>query len=207
MTACPQTQAAILLAGGQSRRMGQDKALLPFEGTPLAARVHVSLSEVFPEVLVVGRTTGFPVPEARCISDRQPGGGPLEGLASGMEALLAQEGMAGATVLLAACDMPRVSVPLLRFMAAQQGDWDALVPESARGPEPLLALYSLRLLPRLRAYLAGGQRSAMRFLETMQIQPLPPDVVSRYDPSGASFLNLNRPEDVAAALAGPSADT
>lgn len=206
MTERRPTQAAILLAGGQSRRMGRDKALLPFEGTPLAVRVHAALGEVFPHVLVVGRTSNFPVPQAHCIGDRHPGGGPLEGLATGMEALLDLEGMATATVLLAACDMPRVSVPLLRFLAAQQGDWDALVPESPRGPEPLLALYALRLLPRLRAYLAGGQRSATRFLETLRIQPLPPEVVRRYDPSGASFLNLNRPEDVAAALAGPSAD-
>jgi molybdopterin-guanine dinucleotide biosynthesis protein A len=201
MTARLPTQAAILLAGGQSRRMGRDKAHLPFEGVPLAARVHATLGEVFPRVLVVGRDRAFPVPEAWCIGDRHPGGGPLEGLATGMEALLslAQD----ATVLLAACDMPRVSLPLLRFMAGQQGDWDALVPQSTRGSEPLLAVYSLRVLPRLRAFLALGEHQATRFLQTLRVQPIAAEVVRRYDPSGASFLNLNRPEDVAAALREP----
>lgn len=194
MSQTPWNPAAILLAGGASHRMGRDKALLPYGDVPLAAHVHARLSEVFETVLVVGRSGEFPVPGARCIGDRHPGGGPLEGLATGMEALEASD------VLLAACDMPGLRVPLLRFLGEQKGDTEAVVPCSPRGPEPLLAVYSRRILPRLRAYLADGERSATRFLSTLQLKTIPFEVIRRYDPDGASFRNLNRPEDYQAAL-------
>ncbi len=191
------TPAAILLAGGQSRRMGRDKVHLPYQGVPMAARVYGLLAEVFPTVLVVGRIEGFPVPGARCIADRRPGLGPLEGLVSGLEALDAPR------ALLVACDMPDLQLPLLRAMAAHAEDADALVPHSARGPEPLLAVYSRRVLPGLRAFLEAGERSARRFLETIPTTPLPLEVVRHHDPEGLSFRNLNRPDDLEAALRAP----
>ena len=186
--------AAILLAGGKSRRMGRDKLHLPYGEGSLAARVHGRLSEVFETVLVVGRTDDFPVPGARCIADRHPGDGPLEGLATGLEALEAPR------ALLAACDMPDLSPDLLRALAEHPADADALVPFSSRGPEPLLAVYARRVLPRLRAFLAEGERSARRFLSTLETVSLSYDEVRRYDPEGASFRNLNRPDEYEAAL-------
>ncbi|MNK43989.1 Molybdenum cofactor guanylyltransferase [compost metagenome] len=187
-------EAAILLAGGRSQRMGRDKSRLPFGDGPLASRVFEALSTVFPSVVVVTQQPDFPVAGARCVKDRHPGHGPLEGLASGLEALGSER------ALLAACDMPFLSTSLLRHLADQRDDADAIVPCSRRGPEPLLAVYSRRILPSLRTYLEEGNRSAMAFLEILHAREIPFDEVRRFDPEGRSFRNLNRPEDYAAAL-------
>ncbi len=186
-------ESAILLAGGQSRRMGRDKVRLPFGDRLLVTRVYETLAEVFPRVLVVTRQPDFPVREARCIGDRHPGNGPLEGLASGLEAL-------GSRVLLTACDMPFLNPTLLRLLSEQADDAEAIVPCSPRGPEPLLAVYSPRVLPALRAFLAAGNRSAMQFLGQIPTRMIPFDQIRRVDPEGASFRNLNRPEDYLSAL-------
>ncbi len=188
-----QTRAALLLTGGKSRRMGQDKARLPFGGVPMAVRVHAMLSEIFPNVLVVGHAD-FPLPEAPRIPDRHPGRGPLEALASGLEAVEEPQ------VLLTACDMPFLNPNLLRFLAEQTLDADAVVPCSARGREPLLAVYSRRILPMLRAPGAADDLSMQRFLAAIRVREIPVGVVRRYDPELASFRNLNRPEDYHEAL-------
>jgi len=190
----PMIETAILLAGGQSRRMGRDKSLLPFGDAPLAVRVYETLGMVFPSVLVVSRQPEFPVAGATCLTDRHPGNGPLEGLASALEVLEAPR------VLLAACDMPFLSLDLLRHLRRQADDADAIVPCSPRGPEPLLGIYAKRALPALRSFLAEGNRSAVRFLGRVPTRLIAFDEVRRFDPEGASFRNLNHPEDYQAAL-------
>jgi molybdopterin-guanine dinucleotide biosynthesis protein A len=187
-------ETAVLLAGGQSRRMGRDKSLLPFGDVPLAVKVYETLGMVFPSVVVVSRQSEFPVAGATCLADRHPGNGPLEGLASALEAGEAPR------VLLAACDMPFLHPDLLRHLAQQADDADAIVPCSPRGPEPLLGIYARRALPTLRSFLAEGNRSAMRFLERIPTRLLAFEEVRRFDPDGASFRNLNHLEDYQEAL-------
>lgn len=194
--------SAVLLAGGRSRRMGRDKACLPFGEGVLGGRVHTALRQVFEEVVVVtDRPEAFPVAGARCVPDGHPGRGPLEGLASGLAAVRADR------VLLAACDMPFLPEALLRFLAAQPDVADVIVPCGPSGREPLLALYHRRLLPALHVALERGERRMMGFLASSGARLIPWTVVRAYDPEGRAFRNLNRPEDYRAALAllsGPS---
>ncbi|HEY9854197.1 MAG TPA: molybdenum cofactor guanylyltransferase, partial [Stenomitos sp.] len=91
--------AGILLAGGQSRRMGRDKALLPFGAEALAERLYHVLASTCSEVVVIrDPAKGFPVPEARVIGDRHPDRGPLEGIATGLEQIRADR------AIVVACD-------------------------------------------------------------------------------------------------------
>lgn len=189
-------EAAILLAGGASRRMGQDKTLLSVGGRPLAAVLHERLAAVFPEVVVVVRDpAAFPVPGARLLTDRHPGRGPLEGLASGLHALASDR------ALVVACDMPFLDVPVLRLLACQPDDAEAIVPVSPIGREPLCAIYARRILPRLDAALEGGERRMTAFLDALQVRELPVAAFAPLDPAGRTFWNLNRPEDYARAIA------
>ena len=85
MTTGQVTHSAILLAGGKSRRMGQEKIRLPFGRRSLAARVYEVVAAVFDSVVVVtNQPEAFPFAGARLIGDRFAGRGPLEGLASGL---------------------------------------------------------------------------------------------------------------------------
>lgn len=176
--------------------MGKDKSLLPFGTEHLAERIYRKLAAVFPEVVVVtNRPEDFPVAGARMVGDRHPNRGPLEGLASALEALQ------GEGALLAACDMPFLSPELLAYLSAQELDADAVVPLSSRGPEPFLALYSRRLLPIARELLDRQERRMAGLLSAVAVREIPCEVLERHDPGARSFWNINRPEDYQAALA------
>ncbi|MBO9540331.1 molybdenum cofactor guanylyltransferase [bacterium] len=187
-------EAAVLLAGGKSQRMGQDKARLPFGSEPLAARVYRTLAEVFPQVVVVTNQPDFPVPGAFCISDRFPGNGPLEGLASAFEAIDADR------VLLVACDMPFLQPELLRALANEPDDADVIAPRTPRFREPLLAIYSRRLLPVLRERLGAGDCRVCGLIDDVNHREIGPEALRQHDPELRSFWNLNRPEDYEQAL-------
>jgi molybdenum cofactor guanylyltransferase len=109
---------AVLLTGGQSRRMGRDKATLVLNGEPLAARAARVLSEVCDPVVEVGHG----VTTLRAVRENPAGSGPLAALLAGVDALETT-----GPVMLLACDMPFVEAPLLRVLADWPGS-DSVIP-------------------------------------------------------------------------------
>lgn len=177
--------------------MGRDKASLPFGDAPLGERLLARLSEVFDDVVVVTNGPGarWEALGARTVADECPGLGPLEGLRSGLAAT--RHGRA----LVLACDMPFVTAELLRFLASQVADAEAVVLGGPGGPEPLVGVYSRRLLSRIEAALAGNQRSMRAFLASVALREIPEADWRPFDPKGRALWNLNRPEDYDRALA------
>ena len=201
MTAC------IILAGGRSRRLGADKRRLRLWGPagPTLLEHTVALArQVVPEVLVVlNDPAAWPDLPARLVPDAFPGAGPLGGLASGLRA------MAAGDALLLACDLPLLQPALLAALRDAPLEADALVPlrpegragpRNARAAEPLLARYCRACLPAAESCLACGERRMIALLEGLRVAWLPPEAWRRHDPDGVSFLNINRPEDLAAVL-------
>ncbi len=186
-----------ILAGGLSTRLGRDKATLPLGGKPLALWVADALSPVVSDLWLVTNQ-----PLAHCslglpmITDLVPWQGPLGGLATAL--FFARTPY----VLAAAVDNPFLAPPLLAAMLRRltRDEPAAVVSQSSRGPEPFPGLYSVRLLPRLTRFLETDRRPR-RFLEMCRAQALPLEEVSRLDPEGLTFLNLNTPEDLAQAAA------
>jgi molybdenum cofactor guanylyltransferase len=174
---------AIVLAGGQSRRMGQDKALLPLEGRPLLEHVVDRLRPLFPEILVsAGQTDREPLPGVRVIPDEAPGHGPLMGIASALAA------SSHALNFVVACDMPEIDERLVRRLLAAARGHDGAVPLDREGRfEPLFAVYDRRVLPTVRARLAEGRRRIVSLYEDHDIVELPL--------AGAGLVNLNTLED------------
>lgn len=194
MTPC----AGILLAGGESRRMGRDKALLPFGDAPVGARLYHLLATTCSEVVVVRPPElGFPVPGARLVGDRHPGRGPLEAIATGLEHVGAPR------ALVLACDMPFVGAEVVRFLQRQDPAAGLVVPRTERGLEPLLAVYARALLPRIRQLLASGERRLQALCADVPCVEVPSASLEGLDPAGRTFWNLNRPEEYAAALEAP----
>ncbi len=192
-----QNWAISIQAGGQSRRMGQDKGLAHFNGRPLVARVVEQLSGLGAALLI---TTNQPEEYAflgqPLFTDLLPGKGPLGGLYT---ALCATQKPVIAVV---GCDMPFI-VPAL--LAAERdlllgGGYDVVVPRSPDGLEPLLALYRREAcLPAVRAALGAGERKMTAWYSTVQAQEMDVEVVALYDPQFRSFINLNTPEEFRAA--------
>ena len=101
-----------------------------------------------------------------------------------------------------ACDQPLISAPLLRHLASvADPDRIAVIPRWEGRPQPLLGVYRKAAASRLTECLAAGERSLIRALEALDVQIVDEEPCRRFDPVGDSFLNLNRPEQLAALTA------
>jgi molybdopterin-guanine dinucleotide biosynthesis protein A len=180
---------AILLAGGVSRRMGRDKALLPWAGRPLIAHIADRLRRCCDELLISANDPArYGFLGAPVVADRQPGEGPLMGLASCLAAARHDRN------LLLGCDMPHPPLPLLRRMLAGADGVDAVVPRTRDGrPEPLCAVYRRSCLPAATRLLAAGRRRMTDLLDAVRV---------RWVDTDTPPANLNTPADYQAALEG-----
>jgi len=183
----------IVLAGGRSRRLGVDKALLEFGGVPLLRTVVERVSSVCGQIIVAvdrpGRYRRLGLP-ASLVADVSPGLGPLAGLQAGLRAC------ATAHALVVACDLPFLDAELLRYMAGLPRDYQALVPRSGGRDHPLHAVYARSCLPEVDALLAAGGGSMRQLLGHLEVHRLDERELQRFDPDGLSLLNLNDAADL-----------
>jgi molybdopterin-guanine dinucleotide biosynthesis protein A len=188
------TLSAVVLAGGQSRRMGQDKALLRVDGQPLLTRTCQVAAQVCHTVSVVtpwtDRYRSILSADVTLIQEPQPQGncsaGPLVGF------LRAWPLQSAEWVLLLACDLPGLNHQILRRWSEDLGTlpdsvW-AYVPRSAQGWEPLCGFYRRQCIESLRLFIDGENRSFQRWLATIPVQPIVTDAED-------VLFNCNTPED------------
>lgn len=187
---------AAVIAGGAGRRMGADKRTTLVDGIPLLSRAVSAVSMVATEVLVV-TTRGHPLPielpGVRVVYDRVADGGPL----AGIEAALL--GASHDLVLVVAGDMPWLQGPLLSVLvdrALALATADAVAIESARGLEPLLAVYRRTALPVLTGLVDRDERRVGRLLELVRAAAISEQEWRQVDPGGLSLVNLNGPGDL-----------
>lgn len=191
------TITGAILAGGFSRRLGQDKALLRLGGRPLAHWVAAALAPVVSDCWLVTNHPqahlglGLPL-----ITDLYPFQGPVGGLVTALFFSRTP------WVLVAAVDNPFLAPPLVAELAAlgTKATPAAIVCRSPGGLEPFPGLYSVRLLPRLTRFLKADRRPT-RFLEVCRPRILGEEEVARLDPAGQTFLNLNTAQELAQARA------
>src|SRR5690242_9512250 len=111
-----------ILAGGQSRRMGSDKAALRIQGEPLLQRTARLLATITTDVAIIGPPERAALaPGVPILPDRWPQQGPLGGIATALQAL------AGEAVLVVGCDMPFLNAALLRYFITLAPEYDAVV--------------------------------------------------------------------------------
>lgn len=184
---------AIVLAGGRSERMGQDKALLRANGRTLLETVVNTLRPLVREIVIVAdRADKYALPDCRTIGDLYPNTGPLGGILTGLNALGAGHHLA------VACDMPALQPAVLRLLLDSAGpEWDVVVPEVEGRMEPLCAVYSDTAIPALQAYLENGGRALHRALQAeVRTLRIPEEALRHVDPSLLTFTNLNTPDDL-----------
>ncbi|HSR31761.1 MAG TPA: molybdenum cofactor guanylyltransferase [Anaerolineae bacterium] len=184
--------SGVILAGGQSERLGRDKSLLEVAGEPLLARAVRLLAVLSDDLIVVTndptRYTRLDL-VARLVSDERPGFGSLMGMYSGLKAANHQR------ALVVACDMPFINLPLLRYMLSLAEGHDVVVPRVDGLLEPLHAIYDKSCLPYIREVLDGGQRKIIAFFDRVCVRYVEEQEIGEFDPLRLSFLNVNTPED------------
>ena len=177
--------AGYVLVGGNSSRMGRDKAFLAYEDTVLADFIARQMEAASGKVTLVGPVArylelGWPV-----IPDLRPDNGPLGGIEAALSNTTAEWN------LVAACDMPGVSPEFFQeiLSLADQSAADCLVPLSREGqPEPLCAAWRASCLKAVSGALDAGRRKTQDVFSEVRTEYWKP-LKTHY------FENVNSPED------------
>ena len=186
----------VILAGGQSRRMGQNKALMPLGDEPLIAHVIRQMESVTDELLLITNEpelyTALKLP---IYSDILPNMGALGGIHTGLTYA------ANSTVICVGCDMPLLQPNLLSHLTTLLDNYDAVVPcvevedRSVSVLQTLAAIYTKRCLPIIDGMLADSELRVHALYDRIDTRIVQPEEWRRFDPRGLSFFNINTPED------------
>ncbi len=188
-------RAGFVLAGGNSSRLGMDKAMLPYAGATLIEHVAASVRQAAGSAVIVGRPERYGSLGYPCLPDSEPGRGPLKGIGTALTATEA------AWNLIVACDMPGVTPAFLSDLleAADDCSGDCLVPVWGGGMiEPLCAAYSRRCGPVFREALRNGCFAVRDAIVSTKV------AYWRVEDPGY-FRNVNYPEDIPAHSPLPAA--
>jgi len=185
--------AGVILAGGKSIRMGQNKALLPYNGKPLIESVYQVMAELFELVAIVTNSPDLydflPCPK---IPDIHVGMGSLAGIHAGLQWSPEER------IFVAGCDMPFLEKELVRHLASLSVNERAVVPCTPGGYEPLHSIYSKQLLPLLDEALTSDRKRIIDLVALMEARVVSAEDVAAVSPQFRSFINLNTPEDYSA---------
>ncbi len=191
MAAISSEITGIILVGGKSQRMGRDKAFLEVAGKPLIERVLRVFTENFTQVVFVGdREERFACYSLPVLPDIYAGS-PLGGLYTGLYHAATDY------IFASPCDLPFPSGELLRYICSLRNGYDAVVPTTANGYEPLFALYSKSCLGPIRTLLDSGDYCAYAYFPQVRVRYVAYEEVACFDRDGRAFLNINTPEEFA----------
>jgi molybdopterin-guanine dinucleotide biosynthesis protein A len=188
----------VILAGGKSSRMGQNKALLSLGGMRLIDRVVGTLREVFSGLLLVTNSPavyadlGLPV-----VGDVFPDKGSLGGIYSAIYHAPTPY------CFVVACDMPFLSAAVMRYLIEQIADYDVVMPDIHGEMQPLHAIYSKACIPPIRHCLEANRLRIVGFLPEVRVRTVTASDLQHLDPDLLAFQNLNTPEEFQAAAQRP----
>ncbi len=192
--------AAIILAGGENRRMGANKAFLEHGGRLILWSLIGALTPLFRDMIVVTREperyAGFPV---RTVQDLYTIRGPLTGIISGLCASTDRYNFC------VACDMPFIGTGQVQYLMDAARGWEGAVPVR-RSPspagepmlEPLHAVYDRKLLPTMKQFLFGGGRSLQQMIRSFNVRHVTEEELMRVDGQTMSMHNINTPQEYTA---------
>lgn len=181
----------VILAGGQSRRMGFNKALLEIDGKPLIRILSDRMRELPGQIVISSNDQdSYGFLDIPVVPDRFAGYGPLAGLHSAM--LYRKSSL----YVLLACDLPNLPVSLVQRMIDLSDGFDAAIPRTRDGmAHPLCAVYRRTCLPLIERALKKGKRKFIEifFNKKISVKWISPDE-GRYDKT--DIININTPEDL-----------
>jgi len=180
----------VILAGGESRRMGSDKSLLPIFGARFIDHLYRTMDELFDEVIIVTNSPDlYSEIDCRKVPDIYYAQGSLAGIHSAVCHAHHDK------VFVAACDMPFLNPEVVRDLCSRSGAADVVIPVHAEGVEPLHALYSKRCIGPMEEVLDRGQKRIIGFFPRVIVEEVNIAAWQGLDPEGLSLRNINTPEE------------
>ncbi len=193
----------VVLAGGKSRRMGEDKRFLTVGTATLLERSLSVMKTAFDEVLVVIAQDSLPLQAEGCrvLRDAIADCGSLGGLYTGLRAATHDR------IFVVACDMPFLNHEMIRFFVERDPSADMVMALLPDGLQPLHAVYHTRTLPVFERMAHARRLKIQDIVSDPALRPvvLEPAAWRHLDPANRSFQNVNTPDDLAAARAAVKA--
>ena len=180
----------MILAGGKSSRMGEDKSFILFSGKPLIENLIDKLSPLFEDLIIITnqphlyRKYGI-----KTQRDILPGRGSLGGMYTG---LLFSKNMYNFIV---ACDMPFLNQDLVEYILKESNGYDVVVPERNGKFQPLCAVYSKNCIRPIETKLSRNNLKITDFFQYVQVKTITEKEIGKLDPQQLCFVNINTPQD------------
>jgi len=181
----------IILSGGKSTRMGENKAFIKIEGVPIVSRIYTLFKELFQEVIIVtNQPELFKNFDSKIYSDLLPNKGALGGLFTGLFFSNFQYSFC------VACDMPFIKKSLVQYLINNIEGEDVIVPRAKDGLQPLHAVYSKNCLDPIKKIMEQGKYKIIDFYNLVSIKIVEEKDFTSLDPLRESFINVNTPEEL-----------
>ncbi len=182
---------AVILSGGENRRMPVLKAFIEVNGQKIIERNISIMKGLFEDVsIITNQPETYAYLKVPMLGDVYDIRGPMTGI---FTALLNSSKQ---WVFVSACDMPFVNIDLIKHMSTRRKGFDAVVPMLQGKAEPLFSFYSKRLITSMEKAVLGDNKSLKDFLDMKRVQYIPTDQIKKFDPEASSFINLNTPQDI-----------
>jgi molybdopterin-guanine dinucleotide biosynthesis protein A len=181
----------IILSGGKSTRMGENKAFIEIEGIPIIQRIRTLFEKLFKEIIIVtDQKERFSNIDAKIYSDIFPNKGVLGGIYTGLFFSNFQYAFC------AACDMPFLKESVIKFLLKKIEDYEVVVPKTRDGLQPLHAIYSKNCLEPIKKIINQGKYKILDLYPMVRVKIIMEKEFSVLDPINESFININTPEDL-----------
>ena len=182
---------AVILAGGENKRMPVLKSFIDINGETIIHRQLAVLRTLFHDIMIITNDPcHYMYLKIPLYGDVYPIRGPLTGIVT---ALLNSR---TEWIFVAACDMPFLDEKIISYMASQRNDWDCVIPLNGEQLEPLMAFYSQRIAYKAEKALLREQRKIQILLSNSKVRYINDSEIKSLCPHERTFINLNTPDDL-----------
>lgn len=184
----------VILAGGESKRMGRDKATLEFSGDRLIKKTVHLFKSLFPTVIVISKETDH-LKDLDClvIEDMLPDRGAMIGILTAFNHSVEE------AIFVAACDMPFLNKDLISYIISEGAGFDVALPVVAGKKHPLHALYSRASCEPMSEALKKGKKSLNAFIDSLvpgKVRLIDEEEIRQVDAETLSLFNMNTVEEL-----------
>ena len=182
-------KTAIILAGGQSRRMGQNKAFLTYKEKSFIEAILDKFVGFDERIIVANDVSLYQFEGVKTIQDIYPNKGPLCGLYTGLKE------MSGKRAVVVTVDTPLLTNEVISYLYDYESDADCIIPVVDGRWQSLCAVYNKSALDIIEKAVEADERKVRLVLDRLSVDLIAEDLLKKYGDPKVLFSNVNTPED------------